>query len=141
MNSPSLDFQRKRFPGLPLSYNFLAAHHVVNRPISLHPSLLQIGDTILVQAGETIPVDAVILSIDGRSLVSIDESLVTGESVPVAKSVNESVMGGSKVLDATVELQIREVICELFLWHGTIRGGVGYYYRFLSVFVCGNSTY
>ena len=48
-------------------------------------------DRILVKPGEKIPVDGIITS--GHS--SIDESLVTGESIPVEKTVNDSVIGST----------------------------------------------
>ena len=50
-----------------------------------------IGDTVLVRPGEKIPVDGVILS--GES--AIDESVVTGESVPVDKQAGDAVIGAS----------------------------------------------
>jgi Cu+-exporting ATPase len=49
------------------------------------------GDRLRVRPGEKVPVDGVIL--EGRS--SIDESMVTGESVPVEKSPNSKVIGAT----------------------------------------------
>lgn len=49
------------------------------------------GDTVLVRPGEKIPVDGLIL--DGES--AIDESVVTGESVPVDKKPGDAVIGAS----------------------------------------------
>lgn len=53
---------------------------------------LMVGDIIVVRPGESIPVDGVI--IEGSS--SVDESAITGESIPVEKSV------GSEVISATI---------------------------------------
>jgi Cu+-exporting ATPase len=49
------------------------------------------GDTILVRPGERIPVDGMLT--DGAS--EIDESMLTGEPLPVAKSVGDAVVGGT----------------------------------------------
>ncbi len=49
------------------------------------------GETIVVRPGERIPVDGTI--IDGAS--EVDESMLTGEPLPVAKTVGESVVGGT----------------------------------------------
>lgn len=50
-----------------------------------------VGDTVLVRPGEKVPVDGVIL--EGES--AIDESVVTGESVPVDKGAGDTVIGSS----------------------------------------------
>lgn len=52
---------------------------------------LQLGDVVVVRPGERVPVDAVV--IEGRS--SIDESMLTGESMPVNKAVGNDVIGGT----------------------------------------------
>ncbi len=49
------------------------------------------GDRLRVRPGERVPVDGIILG--GRS--SIDESMVTGESIPVEKNTGDSVTGGT----------------------------------------------
>jgi Cu+-exporting ATPase len=53
--------------------------------------LIAVGDRLRVRPGEKIPVDAVV--IDGRS--SIDESMVTGESMPVTRESGARVIGGT----------------------------------------------
>ncbi|MCA0318412.1 MAG: heavy metal translocating P-type ATPase [Proteobacteria bacterium] len=52
---------------------------------------LQVGDVVRVRPGEKVPLDGVV--VEGRS--AVDESLVTGESMPVTKIVNEKVIGGT----------------------------------------------
>ncbi|OFI48899.1 copper-translocating P-type ATPase [Floricoccus tropicus] len=52
---------------------------------------VQVGDIIIVRPGEKIPVDGQIIS--GQSYV--DESMITGESIPVEKKLNDNVIGAS----------------------------------------------
>lgn len=52
---------------------------------------VQLGDTIIVKPGEKIPVDGTI--IEGHS--SVDEAMVTGESMPVEKKKGDSVIGAT----------------------------------------------
>lgn len=54
-------------------------------------SEVHVGDVLRVRPGERVPVDGVVL--DGAS--SIDESMMTGEPMPVAKSANDAVIGGT----------------------------------------------
>ncbi len=52
---------------------------------------VQVGDTLRVRPGEKIPVDGT--TIDGES--NVDESMVTGEPIPVAKSAGEKLIGAT----------------------------------------------
>jgi len=52
---------------------------------------LQVGDFIMVRPGDRVPVDGVIR--EGYS--SLDESMITGESIPVEKNSGDSVIGGT----------------------------------------------
>ena len=53
--------------------------------------LIHVGDQLRVRPGEKVPVDAIVT--EGRS--ALDESMVTGESMPVTKSVGDHVIGGT----------------------------------------------
>jgi Cu+-exporting ATPase len=52
---------------------------------------VRVGDVVVVHPGEKIPVDGVV--VDGRS--SVDESMLTGESLPVEKGPGDSVIGAT----------------------------------------------
>ncbi|WP_228896850.1 heavy metal translocating P-type ATPase [Acidovorax sp. Leaf73] len=59
--------------------------------IDLPLSRVKVGDTVVVRPGERVPVDGSV--IEGAS--QVDESLITGESLPVAKHVGDKVTGGA----------------------------------------------
>nr|WP_188455392.1 heavy metal translocating P-type ATPase [Virgibacillus oceani] len=65
---------------------------------------LQNGDRVLVKPGEKIPVDGAIL--DGKS--AIDESMLTGESVPVEKYKGDEVIGGSINNEGSLTIQVEK---------------------------------
>ncbi|PHR30176.1 MAG: copper-translocating P-type ATPase [Desulfotalea sp.] len=64
---------------------------------------LGVGDVVLVRPGERIPVDGMV--VDGRS--NVDQSMLTGESVPVAKAAGDMLYGGT--LNTTGTLSSRAV--------------------------------
>lgn len=66
---------------------------------------VQVGDIIIVRPGEKIPVDGVV--VDGRS--AIDESTLTGESIPVDKSPGDEVFGSTLNKTGSFRLEARKV--------------------------------
>ena len=62
-----------------------------NKEIMINADDIEIGDIVRVIAGETIPVDGVIIKGQG----SIDESIMNGESLPVDKYVGDNVLSGT----------------------------------------------
>ena len=63
---------------------------------------LEPGDHLLVRAGERVPVDGEV--VDGEA--ALDESVVTGESLPVRKEVGDPVVGGSVVTDGALTVAV-----------------------------------
>jgi Cu+-exporting ATPase len=72
-----------------------------------------LGDIILVKPGEKIPVDGII--IEGYS--SVDESIITGESIPVEKTINSNVIGGSINKHGTFKFKTTKVGKDTTLSH------------------------
>ncbi len=64
-----------------------------------------IGDLVVVRPGEKVPVDGVVK--DGRS--SVDESMVTGESIPVEKNVGDEVIGATINKTGTFKFEATKV--------------------------------
>ena len=63
------------------------------------------GDKLRVRPGDAVPVDGVV--IDGHS--SVDESLLTGEPVPVEKSAGDAVTGGTINKNGTMAIEAAKV--------------------------------
>ena len=60
-------------------------------PVEVPTSEVLLDDIVLIRPGDKVPVDGVI--VEGAS--SVDESMITGESVPVEKTIGSSVIGAS----------------------------------------------
>ena len=74
-------------------------------------SQIKSGDIMHVLAGEKIPTDGVI--IDGES--TIDESITSGESTPVIKTVNDHVIGATINLDGVLKVKATKVGRDTFI--------------------------
>jgi heavy metal translocating P-type ATPase len=72
---------------------------------------VKVGSIIKVLAGETIPLDGVIT----RGQSSVDESMMTGESMPVAKKIRAEVVGGTISLDGTLLIETNKVANQTML--------------------------
>ncbi len=70
-----------------------------------------VGDILVVKPGEKIPVDGVITKGDS----SIDESMVTGESMPVGKSVDDEVIGATINKSGSFEMKATKIGSETML--------------------------
>ncbi len=63
---------------------------------------LKLGDLVLIKTGEKVPADCKILWGNG----TIDESIITGESLPIEKKEKETLIGGSIVTDGVFKAQV-----------------------------------
>ncbi|MEM6806960.1 MAG: cation-translocating P-type ATPase, partial [Bacteroidota bacterium] len=63
---------------------------------------IRIGDVLQVNTGDRIPLDGSIIA--GRA--SIDESMISGESLPLEKGRNDSVIGGTFLLEGNLQLRV-----------------------------------
>lgn len=75
------------------------------KEINIEIDKLKIGDRILVKPGEKVPVDGIVL----KGFTSIDESMLTGESIPVEKVIDNKVFAGSINKNGTIEFKATQV--------------------------------
>ena len=68
-------------------------------------SELQIGEVIFVRASERIPVDGKVI----KGSTSVDESAITGESVPVSKQFDAEVFAGTVALDGSITVEVTKL--------------------------------
>jgi len=75
-------------------------------------SNLKVQDIILVKPGEKIPSDGIII----KGITSVNESLLTGESLPIQKKKGDSVIGASINGDGAIQVQIKKVGNKTYLF-------------------------
>jgi len=74
-------------------------------PVEVSTADVKVGDLLLIRPGAKIPLDGVVLG--GES--EVDESMVTGESLPVAKTVESQVIGASVNTTGTLRVRATKV--------------------------------
>lgn len=75
-------------------------HQEVIMPIE--NTQLRVGDLILIKSGEQVPADCKILWGEATA----NESIITGESLPIEKAQKDTLIGGSMLADGTVKAQV-----------------------------------
>ncbi len=78
---------------------------VAGEIVTLALEELDVDDIVIVKAGESIPADGVIIN----GLAAIDESMISGESMPVDKGVGDSVIGGSINNNGAIDVRVSDV--------------------------------
>ncbi len=71
------------------------------RTIDVAVNKVAVGDKVLVKPGEVVPVDGIIIEGD----TSLDESSLTGESLPISKKSGDTVLSGAIVVDSTITIK------------------------------------
>ncbi|CAD2072071.1 heavy metal translocating P-type ATPase [Phocicoccus pinnipedialis] len=66
---------------------------------------VRVGDILLVKPGEKFPVDGTIV----KGATSVDESMLTGESIPVQKNIHDVVIGATVNQNGTIEMEVTKV--------------------------------
>ncbi|GAB0138184.1 hypothetical protein EsDP_00006427 [Epichloe bromicola] len=64
--------------------------------------LLQVDDIVIIRPGDKIPADGILV----RGASFVDESMVTGETMPVQKRIGDNIIGGTVNGDGRVDLRI-----------------------------------
>ncbi|MBV8781000.1 MAG: cadmium-translocating P-type ATPase [Phycisphaerae bacterium] len=82
-----------------------------NLPAEVPVAELHVGDRLLVRPGDRVPIDGIV--IEGSS--SIDESMLTGESLPVARAIGDKVFGGTINHDGRLTIRATAVGSETSL--------------------------
>src|SRR5690606_5740315 len=70
-----------------------------------------VGDRLRIRPGEAVPVDGVVL--DGRS--SVDESMITGEAIPVEKPQGDPLIGGTLNRNGSLVMRAERVGADMML--------------------------
>ena len=86
---------------------------VSNKEVEIPIEELKIGDIMIIKPGEKIPTDGIVI----RGESSVDESMVTGESLPVDKSKGNNVIGATINQDGILYVKAVKVGKDTFLAH------------------------
>ena len=92
--------------------------HKIDNPLTQHEQIrevpadhLHINDLILIQHGERVPADGLIYEGGGV----MDESMMTGESLPVNKGINDLVLAGTILMEGNLKVIVQKVSGETVL--------------------------
>ncbi len=95
-----------------MSLQVKSAHRLVNGQVVETPiENIKHGDTLLVRPGEAVPLDGLI----SKGSSSVDESMITGESMPITKHVSATVIGATINQTGSFEFKVTRVGNETML--------------------------
>ena len=87
--------------------NLIYGEEIIKVPIEN----VKLGSEIIVKTGEKIPLDGIIIEGNGY----IDESMITGEPIPVNKSISSEVIGGTILNSGVLKIKVEKVGEDTFL--------------------------
>lgn len=90
-----------------ITANLLQNGKIISTPVDQ----VKIGQVLVIKSGEQIPLDGIITSGD----TSIDESLLTGESLPVDKTIGSKVFAGTQNLSGSIEIKVAKLVSDTTL--------------------------
>ncbi len=82
-----------------------------NAEVEIPIEKLKLNDTVIVRPGERIPVDGILM----KGTTQVNESLITGESLPIDKKENEKIVGGSINGDGVIHVKVTALGSETML--------------------------
>ncbi|MDB5324615.1 MAG: copper-translocating P-type ATPase, partial [Phycisphaerales bacterium] len=74
-------------------------------PTEVPVATLAVGDHVLVRPGDRVPIDGIVAS----GVSSVDESMLTGEPIPVRRAAGDSVTGGTVNIDGALTVRVTRV--------------------------------
>lgn len=94
---------------LPKFLNVVRLEEGMEKSLYIEPAQLQLGDKVELLRDQMLPFDGVLLA----GAVSVDESMVTGESMPRSKQLGERVVAGSVISEGSGRIEVQS------LWHNS----------------------
>ncbi|MFZ2150970.1 MAG: heavy metal translocating P-type ATPase [Candidatus Absconditicoccaceae bacterium] len=91
----------------PPNATIIKGNQIITTPVNE----IQIGDIIIIKPGEKLPVDGILIK--GNS--SIDESMLTGESIPTEKNIGDKVFAGTLNKHGSFQFQAKKIGSETML--------------------------
>jgi len=82
-----------------------------SKEVTVNVEELLIGDILLVRPGEKIPTDGIVI----EGISTVDESMVTGESIPVVKEAGHRLVGGCINANGALKMRVTAVGADTFL--------------------------
>ena len=77
-----------------------------DKEVEIQIDEVEVGDIVVVKPGEKMPVDGEVV----EGTTSVDESMLTGESMPVEKSIGHKIIGASINKNGSIKFKATKVV-------------------------------